>query len=67
MSTDPYKKILEQKKLIEKRKAELALKKKEKKKLKIIWTAIGAALIVLVLLLLHNYKINEMPDSNRCI
>lgn len=63
MSTDPYKRILEQKKLIEKRKAEIARKKKEKKKLKIIWTAIGAALIVLILLLIHYYKINEMPDS----
>lgn len=65
MSTDPYKKILEQKKRIEKRKAEIARKKKERKKLKIILTAIGAALIVLISLLLHYSKKYEMPDDKK--
>ncbi len=64
MSADPYKKILEQKKRIEKRKAEIALKKKERKKTKIIWISIGAALIILVSLLINFSKKNEMPKGN---
>jgi hypothetical protein len=63
LSTDPYKKILEQKKRLEKRKVEIARRKKEKKKRNFILAAIAIASVVLLLLLIKQVKKKEMPDE----
>ena len=63
MNTDPYKKILEQKKLIEKRKAEFQKRKKERRKKNLILAAIAIASVILVVLLFKQVKRKVMPET----